>query len=177
MLPHCPESAGTARHVTGNVLREWGVDGEAIDQALLVVSELVTNALVHALPPIALHLQRFENDATLCVEVDDGGPADHAGNWSMSCTPEERGRGGGIIGLLATAHGTRILPHRVTSGQSCRPPAAIQTPFPHSRRATTTYAPRSHAKKEENLSADRSGRPRSRRAGAVGVDLFEHVST
>ncbi|EDX21160.1 MULTISPECIES: ATP-binding protein [Streptomyces] len=114
MLPHRPESAGTARRVTCNVLRAWGVDGETIDQALLVVSELVTNALVHALPPITLHLQRFENDAILCIEVDDGGPADSAGSWAMSCTPEEHGRGGGIIDLLASAHGTRILPRTVT---------------------------------------------------------------
>lgn len=38
-----------ARH--GAVLGGWGTDSAAADQALLVVSELVTNAVEHALPP------------------------------------------------------------------------------------------------------------------------------
>ncbi|WP_328930029.1 ATP-binding protein [Streptomyces sp. NBC_00190] len=50
-LPHHPASAGTARRITTTVLDGWDVDGETIDQALLVVSELVTNAIEHALPP------------------------------------------------------------------------------------------------------------------------------
>ncbi|MCX4721865.1 ATP-binding protein [Streptomyces virginiae] len=113
-LPHRPESAATARRIATAVLHEWGVDDETIDEVLLVVSELVTNALEHALPPVVLHLQWPANDATLSIEVDDGGPADDAGAWAANCTPEEHGRGAGIIGLLASAHGTRVLPHAVT---------------------------------------------------------------
>ncbi|MFE9847161.1 ATP-binding protein [Streptomyces goshikiensis] len=114
MLPHRPESAGIARRIATDVLCGWGVDEDTTDQVLLVVSELVTNALEHALPPITLHLQRPDFDAILRIEVDDGGPAETAGAWATSCTPEEHGRGAGIIALLASAHGTRILPHTVT---------------------------------------------------------------
>ncbi|WP_405526355.1 ATP-binding protein [Streptomyces avidinii] len=113
-LPHHPASAGTARRITSTVLDEWDVDDETVDQALLVVSELVTNALEHALPPVALHLQRPGNDGDLRIEVGDGGPADHEGTWTTSCAPEEHGRGVSIIALLASAHGTRFLPHTVT---------------------------------------------------------------
>ncbi|MFF4427305.1 ATP-binding protein [Streptomyces sp. NPDC001549] len=113
-LPHRPESAGTARRIASAVLHAWNVDDETIDQALLVVSELVTNALEHALPPVALHLQQAEDDGTLRIEVDDGGPTHNEGAWTTSCAPEEHGRGVAIITLLASAHGTRILAHTVT---------------------------------------------------------------
>ncbi|MFI1153942.1 ATP-binding protein [Streptomyces sp. NPDC020817] len=96
------------------VLDAWDVAEETIDQALLVVFELVTNAVEHARPPVALHLQRPGNDGVLRIEVGDGGPADHEGAWTTSCAPEERGRGRGIIALMACAHGTRVLAHTVT---------------------------------------------------------------
>ncbi|MFF4427402.1 ATP-binding protein [Streptomyces sp. NPDC001549] len=113
-LPHHPESAGAARRITNTLLHEWDVDDETTHQALLVVSELVTNALEHALPPIVLHLQHPKDDGTLRIEVDDGGPANNKGTWTTSCAPEEHGRGVGIIAFLASAHGTRILAHTVT---------------------------------------------------------------
>ncbi|WP_327135271.1 ATP-binding protein [Streptomyces sp. NBC_01343] len=94
-LPHHPAAAGTARRITSTVLDGWDVAEETIDQALLVVSELVTNAVEHARPPVALHLQRPGNDGVLRIEVGDGGPADHEGTWTTSCAPEERGRGPG----------------------------------------------------------------------------------
>ncbi|MFJ6485955.1 MULTISPECIES: ATP-binding protein [unclassified Streptomyces] len=113
-LPHCPESAGTARRIATTVLHAWNVDDDTIDHALLVVSELVTNALEHALPPVVLHLHRAEDDNTLRIEVDDGGPTHNEGAWTVSCAPEEHGRGVAIITLLASAHGTRILAHTIT---------------------------------------------------------------
>ncbi|MFI6449820.1 ATP-binding protein [Kitasatospora sp. NPDC050543] len=114
LLPHRPEAAATARRITNAALDEWGIDDEATAHALLVVSELVTNAVEHALPPVALHLERPRDDGTLHIEVDDGGPADNEGTWVASCTPEEHGRGGGIVARLASAHGTRVLPRGVT---------------------------------------------------------------
>ncbi|WTU05533.1 ATP-binding protein (plasmid) [Kitasatospora sp. NBC_00070] len=113
-LPRRPESAGTARRLARTALDEWGVDGGPADQILLVVSELVTNAVEHAQPPVALHLHRPTPGGTLRVEVDDGGPATHEGAWAASCRPEECGRGTSIIDSLATTHGTRTLPHGTT---------------------------------------------------------------
>ncbi|MCT9078020.1 SpoIIE family protein phosphatase [Streptomyces fulvoviolaceus] len=42
-----PQAVGHARRFTRRTLRTWEVPADALDTALLVVSELVTNALVH----------------------------------------------------------------------------------------------------------------------------------
>ncbi|MET7534242.1 ATP-binding protein [Streptomyces goshikiensis] len=111
-LPHRPESAGTARRITQAVFDAWDTDSDAADQALLVVSELVTNAIEHALPPVVLRLEQRTD--TLHVEVDDGGPAPAHRAWSPACDPEEHGRGGQIVARLATACGTQALPRGTT---------------------------------------------------------------
>ncbi|WP_406003168.1 ATP-binding protein [Streptomyces sp. NBC_00829] len=108
-LPHRSESAGTARRVTRAALAEWGMDKDTTEEIVLVVSELVTNAVEHALPPVALHLER-STEGTVHVKVDDGGPAAQEGAWATTGGQEEHGRGGGIVALLATAHGTHSLP-------------------------------------------------------------------
>ncbi|GAB3959156.1 hypothetical protein GCM10029978_005620 [Actinoallomurus acanthiterrae] len=51
----------------GNALRAWGHD-DLLDDATLVVSELVTNALVHASPPVTLTVTY---DNALVIEVAD----------------------------------------------------------------------------------------------------------
>ncbi|MFF3404536.1 ATP-binding protein [Streptomyces sp. NPDC002659] len=121
-LPHRPESAGTARRITRCALGAWGIDEDTTDQVLLVVSELVTNAVEHALPPVALHLDLPSGDGTIHVEVDDGGPAAEEGAWTASCGAEEHGRGSGIIDFLTTAHGTHT--HAFGATHWARLPAA-----------------------------------------------------
>lgn len=71
-LPHSVEAAGLARQLTRQTLATWGIAPSASDDIQLIVSELVTNALVHAHPPICLSLHRAEG----CVrgEVFDTGP-------------------------------------------------------------------------------------------------------
>ncbi|MFF1873537.1 ATP-binding protein [Kitasatospora herbaricolor] len=114
VLPHHPASAGDARRITRAALDAWGVDEDTTDQALLVVSELVTNAVEHACPPIALHLDRPTPGDALHIEVDDGGPATRDGAWTASCAPDEHGRGNDIVARLATAHGRRPGDHGIT---------------------------------------------------------------
>ncbi|MEU9128735.1 ATP-binding protein [Kitasatospora sp. NPDC048540] len=104
VLPHLPESAGTARRIARHALSEWGVGEDAADQVLLVVSELVTNAVEHALPPVALRVD-VPDEGMVHVEVADGGPAEQEGEWITSCAPDEHGRGSGIIDFLAASHG------------------------------------------------------------------------
>ncbi|MFF3160050.1 ATP-binding protein [Streptomyces sp. NPDC057910] len=95
-----------ARSLARDALREWGVTAGCVDTALLVVSELVTNAVEHALPPVTLHLVQPAHDGdVLRVEVTDGGPSPRPGQWVASCSPYEHGRGRFIIEELATAHG------------------------------------------------------------------------
>ncbi|MFI6345520.1 SpoIIE family protein phosphatase [Streptomyces sp. NPDC050560] len=66
-----PEAPRHARRFTRRTLRAWGVTQE-VDTALLVVSELVTNALVHTEGPVRLDLTLI-NDR-LRVAVGDSSP-------------------------------------------------------------------------------------------------------
>ncbi|MFI1030342.1 ATP-binding protein [Streptomyces sp. NPDC020951] len=55
-LEHDLSSPSTARREARRVMNSWGAEGEILNYALLVVSELVTNAVQYALPPISLSL-------------------------------------------------------------------------------------------------------------------------
>ncbi|KOG49747.1 hypothetical protein ADK75_19090, partial [Streptomyces virginiae] len=72
------------------------MNDDTADNLLLIVSELVTNAIEHALPPLTLHLNHPTNN-TMTIAVTDGGPATHHGPWTTNCTPDEHGRGNNII--------------------------------------------------------------------------------
>ncbi|MFF1548855.1 SpoIIE family protein phosphatase [Streptomyces sp. NPDC058291] len=67
-----PEAARHARRFTRRSLRDWGVAAAAMDTALLVVSELVTNALVHTGGPVRLDLTLIGR--RLRVAVTDASP-------------------------------------------------------------------------------------------------------
>ncbi|MER7186087.1 ATP-binding SpoIIE family protein phosphatase, partial [Streptomyces hyaluromycini] len=67
-----PEAARHARRFSRRVLRSWGVTDEGMDAALLVVSELVTNALIHTDGPVRLDLTLV--DHRLRIAVADASP-------------------------------------------------------------------------------------------------------
>ncbi|MFF3846748.1 SpoIIE family protein phosphatase [Streptomyces sp. NPDC002328] len=62
-----PEAARHARRFTRRTLRAWGVPADAMDAALLVVSELVTNALVHTDGRVRLDLGLISHRLRLAV--------------------------------------------------------------------------------------------------------------
>ncbi|MFJ9738489.1 SpoIIE family protein phosphatase [Streptomyces sp. NPDC101166] len=62
-----PEAARHARRFTRRTLRTWGVPADAMDAALLVVSELVTNALVHTDGRVRLDLGLLNHRLRLAV--------------------------------------------------------------------------------------------------------------
>ncbi|MEU9057177.1 ATP-binding protein [Streptomyces sp. NPDC048384] len=108
-LEHAPRSVGRARHLTREFL---GLsDTDAAEGVVLVVSELVTNAIEHALPPVMLHLHRETAGNRVWVGVSDGGPTSDEGAWTSSCTDDEHGRGLSIVDTLADTHGTRPCPN------------------------------------------------------------------
>ncbi len=109
-LEHGPAAAGAARAITSAVLESWHLDRDVAESVVLVVSELVTNAVEHALPPVALHLHREPAGDHLWVGVTDGGPAPNEGAWTSSCKRDEHGRGLAVIQVLAVSHGTRTHP-------------------------------------------------------------------
>jgi anti-sigma regulatory factor (Ser/Thr protein kinase) len=113
-LAHCPEAVGEARQVAKEVLAQWRVAEEAADSVLLTVSELVTNAVEHAQPPLNIELSRDPGARRVRIEVSDGGPAATDGDWAASCADGEHGRGLTIIDHLTAAHGDCQEPGHVT---------------------------------------------------------------
>ncbi|MFF7970027.1 SpoIIE family protein phosphatase [Streptomyces sp. NPDC007905] len=67
-----PEAVRHARRFARRTLRTWGVSRDTMDAALLVVSELVTNALVHTTGQVRLDLSLVNHRLRLAVA--DGSP-------------------------------------------------------------------------------------------------------
>lgn len=88
------------RDLARGVLPEWLSSVER-DDAIIVVSELVTNALVHGRPPRFLHL--VLQSEGLLIDVADGSPA-----AASAVDPNGRvgGRGLRIIDALSAAWGS-----------------------------------------------------------------------
>ncbi|WP_369276480.1 ATP-binding protein [Streptomyces sp. R11] len=119
-LEHRPEAAGHARQIVHSTLEGWRVFGEEAQAVLLVVSELVANAIQHAHPPLTLHLYRERVGQRLWVGITDGGPASPAPR-AFAGQDDEHGRGLHIIDALTTAHGTH--PHGEGATHWARMPA------------------------------------------------------
>ncbi|MEU9992942.1 ATP-binding protein [Streptomyces sp. NPDC048045] len=109
-MPPVAGAVSAARLRARVVLADWNVSPEIVEDALLVVSELLTNAIVHALPPAVLRLVwvRCDGLGTLRVEVSDAGPALAAGHSRPGIDPDEHGRGEGIVHAVADSHGIHI---------------------------------------------------------------------
>jgi len=106
-LEYGPRAPGAARRAVRQLLTDSGWQEERIDDALLVVSELVTNAVVHAAPPLVLRLRVDTGTAGgLQVHVTDGGPARQRACWAADRADDEHGRGTAVVTALAHRTGT-----------------------------------------------------------------------
>lgn len=100
VLPPDPASASAARRFTTEALRSWD-KGALTEVATLLVSELVTNSLLHADSEIALRL--LFSGAGVRVEVQDGSPLlPMRRSYGQEATT---GRGLGLVELLAGSWG------------------------------------------------------------------------
>ena len=108
-LPDGPEGASFARRAMAHAAELWVLDRELTETALLLVSELATNAIRHGTPPVRLSL-RLDRDR-LRVEVTDSSPAlpelGHPGPDQIS------GRGLQIVQQLAAKWGATASPRRL----------------------------------------------------------------
>jgi PAS domain S-box-containing protein len=91
------------RHQVREALRTWGAPESLVDDVVLLVSELVTNAVLYGEPPVELRV-RLGRDH-LVLEVEDH--ASYLPRRMRPTTDDEHGRGLQLTALLATRWGTR----------------------------------------------------------------------
>jgi anti-sigma regulatory factor (Ser/Thr protein kinase) len=97
---------GAARAFVAETLTAWDVQADGVEAAKLVVSELVTNAVLHApeSPTISLNLRL--TDGVVRILVTDGGPGEpehraHPDPWTA-----ETGRGVWLVDAFTEKWGT-----------------------------------------------------------------------
>jgi len=102
-----PSQVARARILVAEALEGWGVDGEVAEVTVLLVSEVVTNALLHSRPPF--ELRAHLNDGCVRVEMAD---ADPEGWPAIRPTRPDvpGGRGLRLVESLADAWGTQRDP-------------------------------------------------------------------
>ncbi|MER5223666.1 SpoIIE family protein phosphatase [Streptomyces flaveus] len=100
-VPADPSAVAQTRKDAVAQIEAWGL-GDAAFVTELVVSELVTNAIRHAEPPIQL---RLIHENTLICEVSDGGST--APHLRRARTYDEGGRGLLLVAQLTQHWGTR----------------------------------------------------------------------
>lgn len=105
-LPGDPALVAKAREMVRRTLAEWGVPPGALDDMVLVVSELVGNAIAHGAPPVLLTLRA--GDGALRGEVGDRGEARPL--RSQAGGDGDRGRGLLIVDALTDRWGVRPGP-------------------------------------------------------------------
>lgn len=102
-----PSQVARARKLVGDAMSRWGVHGADCEVTVLLVSELVTNALLHSRPPYELHARR--EGGTVRVEMSD---SDAEGRPAIRPTRQDvpGGRGLRLVESLASAWGTERDP-------------------------------------------------------------------
>ncbi len=102
-----PREVGRARRALARALGGWGWSGEGVDVAVLLTSELVTNAIRHGGAPVRLSAGLLQA-TVLRVEVQD--PTDHAVSVRETADDDEDGRGLQLVEVLSDAWGWRPVP-------------------------------------------------------------------
>jgi signal transduction histidine kinase/DNA-binding response OmpR family regulator len=98
-----PESIAGARDFVTATLAGWEVGEEVCGRAVLLASELVTNAVLHGRPPVELRLRRTATE--LVLEVHDG--AGYLPSRRRAAPDDENGRGLQLVAALADRWGSR----------------------------------------------------------------------
>ena len=103
-----PDAPSRGRHAALAVLDSWGCEPDTREDLLLVVSELVTNAVIHGAEPIRVTMVRSRGRVR--VEVTDGAAGASPHGNPRPPTNAETGRGLSVVTRLAVAWGWRASP-------------------------------------------------------------------
>lgn len=101
-----PGSVARARHLTRTRLAGWAVCEDTCDTAVLVVSELVTNAIVHTAGEHVV-CELHDEDGFIRIAVRDEGWAPGQSHPATQRPEEEHGRGLLLVAALCRAWGAQ----------------------------------------------------------------------
>lgn len=101
-----PGSVAQARRLAHARLTGWSVCGDTCDSAALVISELVTNAIVHTASSRVV-CELHDHDDTVRIAVRDEGCAPGEPHPSPQRPDEEHGRGLLLVDALCRAWGAQ----------------------------------------------------------------------
>jgi anti-sigma regulatory factor (Ser/Thr protein kinase) len=101
-----PEGVPLARHFARDTMREWGLDEDTQDTAVLCVSELVTNAIIHTV--VGCEIQLVVQQGVLTISVRDGGTAGGHAHPSQEEPLAVHGRGLHLVHALSTRWGSQL---------------------------------------------------------------------
>jgi anti-sigma regulatory factor (Ser/Thr protein kinase) len=107
-LPNDATAPGAARRVVRDTLTGWRLPA-LVNSCVLTVSELVTNAVRHGLPPVGLRVRRRVGGVRIDVNDARPEPLDTTGQPSPTELAES-GRGLGIVREVADDVGSEHIP-------------------------------------------------------------------
>ncbi len=110
-LPPDLAMIGKTRHMVNEILISWALH-ELADDIVLVVAELLANAIVYGKPPVRLSLETEAEE--LRIQVTDHGP-EHPRQLDLGI---EAIHGRGLTIVEALAHQTGITPLPDTPGKT-----------------------------------------------------------
>jgi anti-sigma regulatory factor (Ser/Thr protein kinase) len=102
-----PRAVAPARHFLTHTLTKWGVGDDAIDNAVLCLSELITNAVIHTGADCELRV--VLDDGVLTTTVRDGGSSVVVDPRHVTLDPlAVHGRGLQIVDACSTRWGSEL---------------------------------------------------------------------
>lgn len=103
-LEHSVDAPRHARRFVSAALRDWDVPSASAERAQLLVSELVSNAVLHATGPIRLAVREIDGGRAFRVEVSNVGSGEPR---LRRAAPEDlSGRGLQLVAELARGWGS-----------------------------------------------------------------------
>ncbi|WP_377273924.1 ATP-binding protein [Peterkaempfera sp. SMS 1(5)a] len=104
-LEPIPVLVSQARRQARAELSAWGLPDEAVDTAVLIVSELVTNAFRACAAPEVVHVRVVDEADGVLVEVGD--PSAQHPKPMLAALDDENGRGLLLVQATSAAFGVR----------------------------------------------------------------------
>jgi len=102
-----PRAVAPARHFLLNTLAKWGVDEDTVDNAVLCLSELITNAVIHT--GAGCELRVVLDDGVLTTTVRDGGSSVVVDPRHVTVDPlAVHGRGLQMVDACSTRWGSEL---------------------------------------------------------------------